>query len=166
MTTLPPEIKSLIGLERLTLDYNQFTTFPEEIGNLVGLEKLEIGNNKLTALSPKVGNLSELKELHAQCNQLATIPLEIVNLTRLTLLGIRNNPLKTLPKGIATSRNPHITGNWEVKKYFQQVGIYKQLPIGALHDALLGTDEYLIECRFEALSKPEKKLIGDKVEKL
>jgi hypothetical protein len=54
LSSLPPEIGSLINLQGLGLSGNQLSSLPPEIGNLTNLQGLGMGGNPLEFPPPEV----------------------------------------------------------------------------------------------------------------
>jgi Leucine-rich repeat (LRR) protein len=71
---LKENIKSLVNLRILHLDYNGLSTIPKEIGSLVNLQKLYLNCNILVIISKEIGSLNNLQELHLDANKLTILP--------------------------------------------------------------------------------------------
>ncbi len=108
LTTLPPAIGSLTGLQYLDLRTNNLTTLPAEIGNLVLLSHCELRSNSLSALPPEIGKLIKLNRLFLSFNNLTAIPPEIGDLTNMSTLYLFFNDLATLPPGIGNCTNLYV----------------------------------------------------------
>jgi Leucine-rich repeat (LRR) protein len=102
LTTLPPEIGSLTGLQKLNLYGNQLATLPPVIASLTALYELHLSGNQFITLPPVIGSLIALQELRVWSNQLTTLPPEIASLTALQTLSLSDNQLTTLPPVIAS----------------------------------------------------------------
>ena len=100
LTTLPPEIGTLVNLITLYLYGNQLTTLPPEIGRLVNLTTLDVYDNRLTTLPPEIGQLVNLTKLDLYDNKLTTLPSEIGHLENLTTLDLGGNRLTSPPPEI------------------------------------------------------------------
>jgi len=116
LTTLPPEISSLVALQTLDLRDNLLEALPSTIGALTDLQELCLGSNMLTTLPPQIGLLSALKSLllgsrprdvelqngfalrtDEDLNSIVTLPPEIALLKALETLDFSSNDLATLP---------------------------------------------------------------------
>ena len=114
LTSLPPEIGTLTGLEGLNLSSNQLASLPPEIGELTGLKTLFVSRNQLTSLPPEIGALTALKTLFVNDNQLRSLPPEIRALTALKTLFVNDNQLTSLPPEIgalAALEDLYLSGN-------------------------------------------------------
>ena len=67
LTSLPPEIGTLVNLEVLILDDNALTELPDEIDKCVKLRELHVANNKLTSLG-QADFLRRLRVINAHGN--------------------------------------------------------------------------------------------------
>ena len=80
---------------------NQLTSLPPGIVQLTGLQVLHFHMNRLTSLRPEIGQLINLLILYLDGNKLTSLPAEIGQLSSLHTLdlgeGGRTNPLTTLP---------------------------------------------------------------------
>src|SRR6187549_979497 len=65
------------GTKELDLSYSGLTKVPPEIGTMVNLEKLVLFKNKIDSLPSFIGNLLKLQELSMQSNRLIYVAPEI-----------------------------------------------------------------------------------------
>lgn len=92
--SIPPEIGTLVHLERLNLSDNAVTgVLPAEIGDLQNLENLDLSNTQLEGPLPaEIGNLQSLEALDLSLPELhpsrigGPIPPEMGNLVNLRIL--------------------------------------------------------------------------------
>ena len=93
---IPPELGALSRLQHLDLGFNQLTgRIPHQLGSLASLQELWLHINQLTGpIPPKLGALSQLRELSIGFNQLSgPIPPELGTLSRLEVVGLHVNQL-------------------------------------------------------------------------
>jgi Leucine-rich repeat (LRR) protein len=100
----------------LDLSYLDLTTVPPEIGQLSGLQELKLVGNALTALPPEIGLLSNLQNLYLSYNHLTTLPPEIGQLSSLQTLDLLENPLTTPPPEVVAQ------GTQAVLAYLREQG--------------------------------------------
>jgi Leucine-rich repeat (LRR) protein len=100
LTSIPPQVFELTGLEELSLAGNSLSSLPPEIGNLTLLERLQLSGNELTSLPEEIGQLQALKGLWVHGNRLVSLPVSLSNLTNLVQLSIAGNEIEALPEGI------------------------------------------------------------------
>ena len=84
------------NLIEFSMSNNQLSgEIPPEIGSLVRLERLWLANNRLSGeIPPELGNLTYLETLWLAGNQLSgEIPLELSNLAYLEILRLADNEL-------------------------------------------------------------------------
>jgi Leucine rich repeat len=74
ITTLPPEIKYLIGLKTFYLGNNKFTKLPDEFLELNSLTDLYLGKNHLEYLPRKLAYMKQLRYVHIVNNDKIRIP--------------------------------------------------------------------------------------------
>lgn len=101
LTTLPPVIGSLEGLERLWIDHNPLIDLPVEIGNLTNLEDLRLSATDVTSLPESIGNLSQLKFLDLSSSNLEFLADSIGKLSSLERLDLAGTNLEQLPNSIS-----------------------------------------------------------------
>ncbi|MEZ4195354.1 MAG: leucine-rich repeat domain-containing protein [Candidatus Paceibacterota bacterium] len=77
-SSLPAEIRHLLGLRELNLSNNNFTGVPAEVGQLIGLEVLDLSNNPITGLPHELGNLVNLKTLNLSGTNYSKVDLEVI----------------------------------------------------------------------------------------
>jgi Leucine-rich repeat (LRR) protein len=99
LTTLPPEISSLKGVEFLFLQYNQLATIDTKMIAGLGLTSLMLTGNPLQSVPASLFDIDSLQDVYLNDAQLTTLPLPSSNLERLAMLNLSNNPHLTLPKG-------------------------------------------------------------------
>lgn len=80
-------------LTRLYLNGNSLTSLPPQIKSLVNLRVLDLSHNRLTALPKELGLCYQLKYLYVFDNQITTLPWEFGSLFNLQFLGCEGNPL-------------------------------------------------------------------------
>ena len=93
---IPPELGSLINLERLHIRGSRLTgTIPPELGQLTNLKRLHLELNRLTGrIPPELGQLTNLEWLNLGSNKLeGAIPVELSSLSNLIDLSLDNNTL-------------------------------------------------------------------------
>eukprot|EP00873_Tetraselmis_striata_P035672 jgi/Tetstr1/455936/TSEL_042717.t1 len=104
--TVPPQLSTLTGLDRLYLNNNQLTgTVPPQLSALTGLEWLYLSYNQLTGtVPPQLSTLTGLDYLYLYSNQLTgTVPPQLSALTGLDYLSLRENQLTgTVPPQLST----------------------------------------------------------------
>lgn len=61
ITSLPPEVASLRGLKKLSLDYNEIRALPSFVGDLPNLQELSVNANGGVVLPPSLAKLKGLK---------------------------------------------------------------------------------------------------------
>ncbi|XP_055923849.1 leucine-rich repeat serine/threonine-protein kinase 1 isoform X2 [Eupeodes corollae] len=93
---------ALTSITRIDFSHNNLTSLPPEIFSLVSLKYINVAQNKLTSLpqptdGQKTYSCPVLEEIFLQDNRLATIPAEIFHLPSLTILDISNNKLQEIP---------------------------------------------------------------------
>ncbi len=89
--------EQLFQLTNLDLSGMHLTSLPPEIGKLTGLERLFLQINSLTALPPEFSELKQLKELNLSENQFIRTPEEICEeLPMLQQINLSNNPFPQL----------------------------------------------------------------------
>uniref|UniRef100_A0A914DKQ5 Ras suppressor protein 1 n=2 Tax=Acrobeloides nanus TaxID=290746 RepID=A0A914DKQ5_9BILA len=139
LTTVPPNISDLVGLEYLNLWNNHIEELPPSISSLPNLKILNVGMNRLNKLPRGFGsfakleildltynNLKEqslpgnfffmptLRALYLGDNDFESFPEDVHNLSNLQILVLRENDLIDLPRQLATLdklRELHIQGN-------------------------------------------------------
>ena len=119
LTSVPPAVLELTGLEdlslagnaiealpaglaelplvRLQLAGNRLTSLPPSLGRLTGLEGLWVHGNALTSLPDGLDGLVSLRTLSAAGNALAALPPSFAGLTALAEAGLAGNALRALP---------------------------------------------------------------------
>ena len=98
LSRLPPALRYLQSLEKLTLKYNQILQLPDWIGELTSLTDLNLNINNITKLPSSISMLGHLEELSLWKNELEELPENICNLTHLKKLNLRLNQLTNLPE--------------------------------------------------------------------
>jgi Leucine-rich repeat (LRR) protein len=139
LTSVPPNISDLVGLENLNLWNNQIEELPTTISALPNLKILNVGMNRLYKLPRGFGsfakleildltynNLKEqslpgnfffmptLRALYLGDNDFESFPEDVAHLTNLQVLVLRENDLIDLPRQLATCqklKELHIQGN-------------------------------------------------------
>ena len=101
-TVFPAAIFALPSLTTLNLSFNNVTTVPEAIGALSLLRSLNLMMNRLTKLPETIGSLAMLEEFYVSHNQLARLPEAFGGLTRLKILTLNDNALQTLPVSLTS----------------------------------------------------------------
>jgi Leucine-rich repeat (LRR) protein len=118
LSTLPPEIKTMVNLKKIYLDNNLFEKIPLEIFGLINLELLVLSSNRLSELSPQISQLTRLKELYLEKNLLRNLPVhEIKKLRNLRQLSISQNFIEEKPK-LDRKIRLYCDGNPFLKKTF------------------------------------------------
>ncbi|KAL1918835.1 uncharacterized protein VTP21DRAFT_2857 [Calcarisporiella thermophila] len=98
LTLLPDALfLHLRELEHFILDDNRLTSLPPLIKNLTRLVRLSCNGNALTMLPSEIGALKTLKELEVQRNSLKTLPREIWTCGALVTLNASSNLLVNFP---------------------------------------------------------------------
>jgi len=98
---IPPEISSLIKLEKILLQATSINKIPKEIGKLKNLKHLVIrNNNNLTELPSEIGALQNLTTIELINNSITSFPSEIGKLEKLSSLNLGSNLLISLPRSI------------------------------------------------------------------
>ncbi|KAJ3176710.1 hypothetical protein HDU87_004849 [Geranomyces variabilis] len=100
LTALPAEIAGLVHLRYLNLRSNQIREFPTVICQLACLEILDISRNRLKKMPASFGNLMNLKVLSLARNKLHQLPQYIGSMAQLTVLKLEHNPLQWPPPDI------------------------------------------------------------------
>jgi len=143
----PDELLSLTGLERLALDFNDFTgTLPAQIGDLKKLEYFSAHNNKFTGLIPEsIGQLDSLLFLLLQDNSFeGAIPDDLSLLTNLWFIDISHQLSSSDPsdEGL-TGDLPSFAGFQELRRLdLSHNGLDGTVPSNFLADADPGKFEY------------------------
>ncbi|KAI8465784.1 MAG: hypothetical protein J3K34DRAFT_78350 [Monoraphidium minutum] len=101
LSTLPPGLWELTGLEDLSVAGNELTQIPDQIGELGELRRLVAAGNALRALPGGVAALPSLEGLWAHGNALKALPEGIGGLASLQTLSLAGNRLASLPPDVA-----------------------------------------------------------------
>ncbi len=120
---LPPEIKKLTSLRRLSLCHNSsdfispvvweltqlkglilenhsLSRLPIELTHLLGLTGLDVIHNQIETFPEELYQLSHLTHLNLDFNHITALPSEINRLTKLQELSLKENRLSHLPPEI------------------------------------------------------------------
>ncbi|KAI8998149.1 hypothetical protein BC832DRAFT_245324 [Gaertneriomyces semiglobifer] len=97
LTSLPPQIGSLVSLERLGLSHNLLSTLPRSLSNLTKLRYLNLKGNLHTDIPSCLTALPVLEILDISRNKLKRLPDEPGTLVRLKVLSIARNRITALP---------------------------------------------------------------------
>jgi len=100
LKVIPPEIKYLVGLQKLDLFFNQIEVIPPEIKYLVNLKRLKLTKNKIKVIPPEIKHLENLRDLLLHSNRIEVIPPEIRYLTNLKWLDLSSNSVLIIPPEI------------------------------------------------------------------
>ena len=92
----------------MPLDNNQLTSLPPEIGSLINLRYLRLSGNQLTSLPSEIGSLTELGDIQIKNNELTSVPPEIAGFPELYVLYLDGN---SIVGDITTSLLPHVGEN-------------------------------------------------------
>ena len=107
--TIPPELGTLLHLERLLLHGNALRgEILPELSDLINLTSLSLSENQLHGtIPPELDNLTNLAGLYLDSNQLSgAIPSELGNLTNLAVLWLDSNQLSgTVPPELGDLTN-------------------------------------------------------------
>lgn len=95
-TSFPQEITHISHLETLRAENNDFGTVPN-IENISMLHELRLSNTGLNDFPAGIYQLPNLRNLHIHNNQISSISSDIINLSNLMYLSISHNELKSLP---------------------------------------------------------------------
>lgn len=92
----------------LNLSYLDLSSLPPRLNKIDGIETLVLTGNKLTSI-PALGLMPQrLTSLKLSNNDLREIDPNIADLTHLALLDVSSNPLSSFPEGILTRREKTI----------------------------------------------------------
>ena len=81
---IPPDIKKLSNLVKLSVSFNCIRKIPIEISLLKpNLKHLNIGNNRIEALPKELFSLTNLRGLHIYNNHFTQFPVELAQLSNL-----------------------------------------------------------------------------------
>lgn len=95
-TSFPQEITQLSQLETLRAENNIFGSVPN-IENISMLHELRLSNTGLNEFPTGIYQLPNLRNLFIHNNQISSISSDIITLSNLMYLSIGNNELKSLP---------------------------------------------------------------------
>lgn len=95
-TSFPEEVTTISTLETLRADNNDFGTVPN-IEDLFLLHELRLSSTGLDEIPSGIYQLPNLRSLFIHNNQISSISPDIINLSSLMYLTISNNKLKSLP---------------------------------------------------------------------
>lgn len=101
---LPPEIGSLVALEKLNLANNPLSTLPDELSSCVNLRTLFFLGNAFTEIPLVVGRLPHLRMLSFKSNKLVRIA-ERALAPSLEWLILTDNALTALPASLGRLRH-------------------------------------------------------------
>lgn len=90
---VPPQIRSLTGLEALHLGHNRLVNLPTELGALTKLRWLYLGGNGLKNLPAELANMKSLRVLNLRDNGIRALPDDLTAFEHLALLELGANPL-------------------------------------------------------------------------
>ncbi len=107
LTTLPPEIALLEGVEYLFLQHNQLTSIDTQLIAGLGIKSLMLTGNPLQTVPASLFEIDSLQDLYLDSTQITTLPLPSLNLEHLEMLNLSGNPQLTLPEGLL-SRLPNL----------------------------------------------------------
>jgi hypothetical protein len=102
--SLPPEIGSLVALEKLNLANNPLSNLPDEIAGCVNLRTLFFLGNAFTEVPPVVGRLPRLRMLSFKSNRLALVAEDALA-PSLEWLILTDNALTALPASLGRLRH-------------------------------------------------------------
>jgi Leucine-rich repeat (LRR) protein len=104
IAAIPPAIRALANLQRLTLSANDLVEVPRELCECVQLRALVLDRNRIARLPPDApwANLSKLQTLSLSRNALTELPSGLGALASLTKLAVAGNRLRALPAELAS----------------------------------------------------------------
>jgi internalin A len=114
LSTLPPEVFELEGLEELNLSGNGWTSLPEAVTRLGNLKRLNLQENRLLTLPDSISGMENLTELVLRRNKLESLPASLSRLKKLRSLDVGYNRIRTLYPSVAQIENLEVlrlTGN-------------------------------------------------------
>jgi hypothetical protein len=86
----PLEVTRLPWLKYLSI-HDYITSIPPQIAEMSGLEELDLSSNKLTELCPEMRHLRNLRRLDLRCNWISELPAWLAELPALRILDVRDN---------------------------------------------------------------------------
>ncbi|XP_029285687.1 leucine-rich repeat-containing protein 40 [Cottoperca gobio] len=104
LSDLLSEMKNLIKLRSIILNYNRFKSFPQVLYQIVSLDTVLLGNNQVNEVDPhRLMKLVHLSTLDLSNNDLLNIPPELGLCSSLRCLSLEGNPFRT-PRAAIVAR--------------------------------------------------------------
>lgn len=133
--SIPPEIWSLLNLNKLHLIDVNLKTIPSGISGMKKLNELCLSHNSISAVPDEIFELKKLTYLNLGYNVIASVPNSINNLKNLDYFGIYGNPVPSLPHEIQELKKLSFLSCWNTNlKQEEIVIIKKSLPDTEVHD--------------------------------
>ncbi len=98
--SIPDNISTLAGLEKLDLEKNDLTSIPKGVKKLSRLRRLILWDNKINNIILQPGNLPNLEEIELGLNKLTAFPGDLSLIPSLKIISVYKNSISLMSPGI------------------------------------------------------------------
>jgi leucine-rich repeat protein SHOC2 len=109
LTGLPPELRWVQTLERISISGNRLQSFPRVLLQIEGLREIDLSDNEIGGIPMDIDQIKSLEQLHLWGNVLARFPATLSDIPGLVKLDLLHNEMTAVEQEFLKTLLPNVS---------------------------------------------------------